>query len=119
MRLYKTCDSQVCGDLVQQQNDNQLSLWFCLAANCEESADRFGVHVNSGQSTCPPSALPALLTRPAAASPVLACKSIGPHNGGFLPSGDNCDGDLLTRTESGSMSLVGKRVGVLVTNGPT
>ncbi len=54
-----------------------------------------------------------------AESAVLACRSMGPHKGGFLPKGDSCDDCLLTRLGSGSVSLAGGRVGRLVATGPT
>jgi len=69
-----------------------------------------------------PSALLSLAAPPAglpAESPVLACRSTGPHKGGFLPKGDSCDDCLLTRLGSGSVSLAGVRVGRLVATGPT
>ena len=69
-----------------------------------------------------PSALLSIAAPPAGLpveSPVLACRSIGPHKGGFLPKGDSCDDCLLTRLGSGSVSLAGVRVGRLAATGPT
>jgi len=83
----------------------------CLAVEARHNSK---LHLPSAllSVAAPPAGLPA-------ESAVLACRSIGPHKGGFLPKGDSCDDCLLTRLGSGSMSLAGVRVGRLVATGPT
>ena len=49
---------------------------------------------------------------------VLACRSIGPHRGGFFPRGDSCDDGVLRGPESGSVSLTGGRLGGRTVTGP-
>lgn len=66
-----------------------------------------------------PSALLSVAAGLPAESAVLACRSVGPHEGGFFPKGDSCDDCRLTRLGSGSVSLAGGRVGRLVATGPT
>ena len=83
----------------------------CVCGLAEEAQHNSKLHL--------PSALLSVASGMPAESPVLACRSIGPHKGGFLPKGDSCDDCLLTRLGSGSVSLAGGRVGRLVATGPT
>lgn len=55
-----------------------------------------------------------LLRLGAGALPGLACNSIGPRSGGFLPRGDSCAGRLMA-VGSGRLMVTGKRASELKT----